>query len=236
MAPLFKSFIPAAFLDAWTRGQYVIGPRTLDYQYAGLASVLRGFYRYDVKWKGSGSENIEHRFGGYAVLYIKDNELNVTGFRIYNTKPGERTPLLWKSVFSRFVDNDHGRTELYFPYRTFPGPDIGKETGPSAETCLSRKDLDRLEDRVMAADEPGTDDLSSMLYSWLSQLSDSELSDKVREPMEPKLRGLCMLEAPLPARAPWPEEPAAKWDLHLEGRNYGVVVGSPSRGRSAFIG
>jgi hypothetical protein len=234
MAPLFKSFIPAAFLDAWTRGQYVIGPRTLDYQYAGLALVLRGFYRYDVEWTVSGNNSVEHRFGGYAVVYIKDNELNVTGFRIYNTTPGERTPLLWKSVFSRFIDNAHGRTELYFPYRTFPETELQGEAEKLGQPS-SKKILDDLENQIMDGDEITVRGLPSTLYRSLSQLSDSELLDKIGGPMaEPRLRGLCMLEAPSPNRAPCSAASDAKWDLRLEGKNYGVVVGQPIEGTVVF--
>lgn len=235
MAPLFKSFIPAAFLDAWTRGQYVIGPRTLDYQYAGLALVLRGFYRYDVEWTGSGNDNAEHRFGGYAVVYIKDNELNVTGFRIYNTMPGERTPLLWKSVFSRFIDNVHGRTELYFPYRTFPETEFQGQAETSEESRIFKHGLDDIEEQIMAADEVSARDLPSTLYCSLLQLSDTEFSKKMGGPMaEPRLRGLCMLEAPLPVQASQPAEAEAKWDLRFEGKNYGVVVGQPIEGTVVF--
>jgi hypothetical protein len=93
MAQLFKSFIPAEFLDSWTRGQYVIGPRTLDYQYAGLALIFRGFYRYDV-WRMR-NEDREDLFGGYVAVDIQDNELNFAGFRLYSrdNAADERTPL-----------------------------------------------------------------------------------------------------------------------------------------------
>ena len=119
MTPLFKSFIPAEFLESWTRGQYVIGPRTLDYQYAGLALILRGFYRYDV-WEQGQDDKAGALFGGYAVAYVRDNELNFAGFRLYaRDVEGEQTPLFWKSVFSRFVQNVDDKTELYFPYHVF---------------------------------------------------------------------------------------------------------------------
>jgi hypothetical protein len=75
MAELFKSFIPTEMLEAWARGQYVIGPRTLDYRYAGLALMLQGFYRYDV----SNEETDATLFGGYAAVYIQDNELHLAG-------------------------------------------------------------------------------------------------------------------------------------------------------------
>jgi hypothetical protein len=233
MAPLFKSFIPVAFLDAWTRGQYVIGPRTLDYQYAGLALVLRGFYRYDVNWKGSGNDHVVHRFGGYATVYIQDNELNVVGFRMYNTKEGERTPLIWKSIFSRFIDNIHGSTEIYFPYRSFPEVDIGNEIRYPTPSCMSEEGLDRLEDKIMAADQQRASKLPPLLYCTLALLSDAELANKIRAPMvEPKLRGLCMLEAPVLTRLL--ENLDAKWDLQLKGMNYGVVVGQPIEGTVLF--
>ena len=135
MAQLFKSFIPGEFLDAWMRGRYVIGPRTLDYRYAGLALILRGFYRYDVwveskvtdnnptaakletpKWGQRAASGHNGLFGGYAALYIKDHELSLAGFRVYACREDEETPLFWKSVFSRFVENQEGKTELYFPY------------------------------------------------------------------------------------------------------------------------
>jgi hypothetical protein len=119
MAQLFKSFIPVEFLDAWTRGQYVIGPRTLDYQYAGLGLILSGFYRYDVWHEPNGMQ--EDLFGGYAAIYIKDNELHLAGFRVYarDAHTSEQPPLFWKSVFSRFTDDLSGNMDLYFPYQIF---------------------------------------------------------------------------------------------------------------------
>jgi hypothetical protein len=114
MAQLFTSFIPGEFLDAWIRGQYVIGPRTLDYQYAGLALILRGFYRYDV-WAESKISNADPTkarektqtsgerttgedseiFGGYAAVYVKNNELSLAGFRVYACSKTEKTPLFF---------------------------------------------------------------------------------------------------------------------------------------------
>ena len=119
MAQLFKSFIPSEFLDAWMRGQYVIGPRTLDYQYAGFALILRGFYRYDVQPKSASGGELKGAFGGYAAAYLKNNELNFAGFRVYENGNSEDIPLFWKSVFSRFHSNEDNKTELYFPYHIY---------------------------------------------------------------------------------------------------------------------
>ena len=92
--------------------------------------MLRGFYRYDVL----DAQDNQPLFGGYAVAAIQDKELTFAGFRVYasgNTQ-GEQTPMFWKSVFSKFIDNNYkygadvsshfhntSNTELYFPYYVF---------------------------------------------------------------------------------------------------------------------
>jgi hypothetical protein len=228
MAQLFKSFIPVEFLDAWLDGDFVLGPRTLDYQYAGLALGLQGFYRYFVR--GTIPEPVQpavmgqlaepaqvddrpaepdkcqqakpELFGGYAVVHIQDNELKLEGFRIYASDQREQMPLFWKSVFSRFTEEDRGR-KLYFPYHTFPDRsikplDVTESAGPQY--------LDKIE-----TTKP------QELCELLSKLCENRAAGTAEQA---QLRGLCALEVPqFFSRS---AGPGRKWDLQLKGKNHGV--------------
>jgi len=228
MAQLFKSFIPSEFLDAWMRGQYVIGPRTLDYQYAGFALILRGFYRYDVQPKSASGGERKGAFGGYAAAYLKNDELNIAGFRVYDDGNPKEVPLFWKSVFSRFHNDDKdGQIKLYFPYNIYPDlipmrirrayPDMDKSDSDKltlmkkfAKSCRDGPHLDDIEKEIMERGESHSTPVRYIL---------EELAINASEPIgDPKLRGLCMLklgEPPLDG---------ARYDLLLTGENYGVDV------------
>ena len=240
MTQLFKSFVPVEFLDAWMRGDYVIGPRTLDYQYAGLALVLQGLYRYYVQKivttgrphaTGAGQQpdkaNSVELFGGYAVAHIRDNELKIEGFRIYASDSGEQIPLFWKSVFSKFIEEE-SRRNLYFPYHTFQGRSASSNEhrhntikSLTSATSLGPQYLDKIE-----SDNP------SDLYELLSELCE----DVVVGPAEqPQLRGLCVLTVPSGPRKSHTKKDA-NWDLELTGNNYGVYgsVNNPISGTVKF--
>jgi hypothetical protein len=240
MTQLFKSFIPGEFLEAWARGQYVIGPRTLDYQYAGLALMLRGFYRYDVL---DVQDNVP-LFGGYAVADILAKELTFAGFRVYasGTTKGEQTPMFWKSVFSRFVNNDHAHdddaaakvgnntnTELYFPYYVFPQKMdyVARQTRASinsfTDACRNKDNLDNVEMTIMRnGDTNHDDDASSPLPRLLYEIF-LELFARAGQPAgEPALRGLCMFGSISGSRLQQRHTQNIS-DLELTGQNYGVV-------------
>jgi hypothetical protein len=236
MTQLLKSFIPAEFLEAWARGQYAIGPRTLDYQYAGLALMLRGFYRYDVL--DDQDKDQKPIFGGYAVAAIQDKELTFAGLRVY----GEESPMFWKSVFSKFVDNtytgraddtDHryndSNTELYFPYYIFRQTINGLNRqmrdcmNAFVTSCKTKDDLDTLEMNILETGDLVADDTTSdmrprQLYGILSELFEhgADLEG------EPTLQGLCMF-ACIPSSRPRQRNTATTCDLELTGKNYGVV-------------
>lgn len=236
MAQLLKSFIPAEFLEAWARGRYVIGPRTLDYQYAGLALMLRGFYRYDVL--DDQDKDNKPIFGGYAVASIPDKELTFAGFRIY----GEESLMFWKSVFSRFIENnynhdtedtnephDDNNTELYFPYYVFRNKtqtlrrQMRTAINALSSSCNTIKDLNDLETNIMDAGESVVDDNGSdmrprHLYEILS-----ELFERADDPAgQPTLQGLCMFDS-IPSSRLRQRSIATTSDLELKGKNYGVV-------------
>jgi len=236
MAQLFKSFIPVEFLDSWTRGQYVIGPRTLDYQYAGLALIFRGFYRYDV-WRMR-NEDREDLFGGYVAVDIQDNELNFAGFRLYSrdNAADERTPLFWKSVFSRFIDNETGSTDLYFPYHIFrdrpasSSQAAGEVIRSFAQRCSGPHDLDEIEQYIMHAETNASADQLLPVHRVLS-----ELCERVDDPAgKPELRGLCMLTRPPGSRRQQQDKRDPRWDLVLDGANYGVLIDNPILGTVQF--
>jgi hypothetical protein len=226
MAQLFSSFIPSEFLDAWIRGHYVIGPRTLDYQYAGLALTLRGFYRYDVK-ENVFAQQQKELFGGYVVAYIRNNQLNFAGFRLYSAAKLEKPPLFWRSPFSRFVEED-GDRKLYFPYHVF------RERRPSlidhrctairslasAKASQGRSYLDGIEDKR------GDD-----LFELLMELSEETVGDPVKNP---ELRGLCTLTVPSSSDVYGRNKSDPKWDLMLTGNNYGVLADNPISGTVEF--
>jgi hypothetical protein len=230
MAQLFSSFIPSEFLDAWIRGHYVIGPRTLDYQYAGLALTLRGFYRYDVR-ENVPTQPKKELFGGYVVAYIRSNQLNFAGFRLYSSTEREKPPLFWRSPFSRFVEED-GDRKLYFPYHVFaerPPSLIDhrcraiKSLGlslASAEASQGRSYLDGIEDKK-------PDDL----FELLMELSEETVDDPVRNP---ELRGLCTLTVPSSSDIYQRNKSDRKWDLVLTGNNYGVLADNPISGTVEF--
>jgi hypothetical protein len=240
MTQLLNSFIPAEFLEAWARGQYVIGPRTVDYQYAGLALMLRGFYRYDVL----DVRDKKPLFGGYAVAAILDKELTFAGFRVYasDTIQGAQTPMFWKSVFSKFIDNKYNsgadlaaqcynssNTELYFPYYIFlqKMDYLNRQTRTSINSftaaCKTKDNLDTLETKIMRTDDISPDDKASDTRPCQLLGILSELFEHAGNPAgQPTLQGLCMFDS-IPVSRPRQRNMANTFELELTGQNYGVV-------------
>jgi hypothetical protein len=224
MAQLFKSFIPSEFLDAWMRGQYAIGPRILDYQYAGFALILRGLYRYDVQPKNVSGGELKGAFGGYAAAYLRNNELNFAGFRVYENGHSEDVPLFWKSVFSRFHSDEDNKIKLYFPYHTYRGrkasidSDKLRSITELSKFCKGRVHLNELETEIMS----GSKRYSIPVYFILEELS-ANASERLGDP---ELRGLCMLDfgPAFDVNLRPKDDRASSCDLLLTGENYGVDV------------
>jgi hypothetical protein len=181
--------------------------------------MLQGYYRYDV----SNEDSNTPLFGGYAAIYIQDNELHLTGWRIYSEIEGEQIPLFWRSIFTRFIDNIDGKTELYFPYHTFEV----ENSGDGNVARVRRADLDTIEDTVIRT---GIADVNQPLniYQVISNLASGPPEVKIK----PALRGLCTLE--IPYRRDDQRGDNLTWDLVLNGGNYGLLVGFPIRSSTVY--
>ena len=187
-------------------------------------------------WEQGQDDKAGALFGGYAVAYVRDNELNFAGFRLYaRDVEGEQTPLFWKSVFSRFVQNVDDKTELYFPYHVFMEGQISHDEATCeginsfAKSAKGHHEyLDKIERQIFKQQE--VDPLGLLqLFTVLSELS-NRVDDRRGTP---SLRGLCML-GPMPGSCPESQDAEdILSDFTLQGQNYGMI-GRPIQGAVIF--
>ena len=232
MTSLLNNLIPTEFVQAWRRGEYLLGAQnSLDYQYAGWALTLRGYYRYEVCNK---EEMLQ--FGGYTVVDVKRGDLYLAGIRFPIKPDQDDRPIFWETVFSKFQDSEAADIpEIYYLAKLYD--QSSSERMDKAVQPLKNKfgyfRMKANNNAFQLAEEEAHSELWKVLH-YISEISLQDIDvrksksnvsrdDKKCNTGTHGFRGLCRVR-PEPDKVP--EDGDKHCDLIVSGDYYGVL-GSP---------